>query len=145
MIAEFSTLDEAVRSSFPMEFTRVVAVREHGDFAVALFDTRPSAADPYLYEVHYQRENGRWSEGSSSNGCGWHRCSLESDLGVGTTWGYARAGIDRVRGELEGAVVEDAVVNGIYLLVCWDAPEAESPHVTAFRVSGEWVSTSIFG
>jgi len=139
MIAEFVTLDEAVRSSFPMEFTRVVAVREHGDFAIALFDTRRSAADPYLYEVHYQRGNGRWSEGSSSNGCGWHRYTCESDLGVGTTWGYAAPDADRARGEIDGASVEDGVVNGMYFLVCWDVPEADYPAVTAFRVRGEWV------
>src|SRR2546430_7303869 len=36
-----------------------------------LFRSRPRA-EPYLYEVHYEREGGRWSEGSSSNGGGWH-------------------------------------------------------------------------
>src|SRR5215475_2441331 len=101
-IPEFATLTEAVSSSFPVEFTRVIAVREHGDFGVALFDTRPSAADPYLYEVHYQRVNGRWSEGSSSNGCGWHRYAYESDLGVGTDWGCAPRDADRARGEING-------------------------------------------
>jgi len=47
VIPEFTTLDEAVRASFPVESTRVVAIREHRNAAVALFDTRPSAG-PYL-------------------------------------------------------------------------------------------------
>jgi len=113
VIPAFDTLDEAVRASFPLEFCRIVAVREHGDAAVALFDRRPSG-EPYLYEVHYQRENGRWSEGSSSNGSGWHRLHPDSDLGVVTAWDEAPAGADRVRGELEGRVVEDNVAIGIY-------------------------------
>src|SRR6266545_2631694 len=58
VISTFDSLEEAVRASFTPELCRIVAVREHGDAAMALFDTRPSAA-PYLYEVHYQRENGR--------------------------------------------------------------------------------------
>jgi hypothetical protein len=67
VIPEFATLDEAVRASFPQDSCRIVAVHEHGDAAVALFDTRPSA-QPYLYEVHYQRQNGRWSEGHFTPG-----------------------------------------------------------------------------
>ena len=137
MIPEFTTLDEAVRASFPVESTRVVAVREHRNAAVALFDTRPSA-EPYLYEVHYEREGGRWSEGSSSNGGGWHRLDPDSDLGVETVWGETPAGADRVRGELDGHVLEEDVVNGVYLLAWWDVPSSD-PTVTAFRVNGEWI------
>jgi len=136
-IPEFETLDEAVRASFPRDFCRVVAVREHGDVAVALFDTRPGGA-PYLYEVHYQRENGRWSEGSSSNGSGWHSLDPNSDVGVVTTWGEAPSGADRVRGELEGRVLEDAVADGVYLLVWWDVADSDAK-VSAFRINGEWV------
>ena len=58
MIPEFATLDEAVRASFPQDSCRIVAVHEHENDAIALFDTRPSA-QPYLYEVHYQRQNDR--------------------------------------------------------------------------------------
>ena len=137
MIPEFTTLDEAVRASFPVESTRVVAVREHRNAAVALFDTRPSA-EPYLYEVHYEREGGRWSEGSSSNGGGWHRLDPDSDLGVETVWGEAPREADRVRGELDGHVLEADVVNGAYLLAWWDVPSSD-PTVTAFRVNGEWI------
>jgi hypothetical protein len=130
-------LDEAVRASFPVESTRIIAVREHGDGAVALFDTRPSA-EPYLYEVHYQRQAGRWSEGSSSNGGGWHRLDPDSALGVATVWGEAPAGADRARGELDGDVLEEDVVNGSYLLAWWDVPSSDAA-VTAFRVHGEWI------
>src|SRR2546422_9891266 len=111
VITTFESLDEAVRATFPPEFCRIVGVRERGDAAMALFDTRPSSA-PYLYEVHYQRENGRWSEGSSSNGCGWHRFNLDSELGVVTAWGEAPAEADSVSGEVEGQVLEDTVANG---------------------------------
>ena len=137
MIPEFATLDEVVRASFPVDSTRIVAIREHGSAAVALFDTRPSA-EPYLYEVHYQRGNGRWSEGSSSNGCGWHLLDPNAELGVVTAWGEAPSGADRVRAELEGRVLEEAVVAGIYLLVWWDVP-CSAARVTAFRVQSEWV------
>ena len=126
-----------MRASFPPALCRIVAVREHGDNAVALFDTRPSAA-PYLYEVHYQRENGRWSEGSSSNGSGWHRLHADSDEGVVTAWGEAPRGADRVRGDHEGSVLEDAVSSGVYLLVWWGVSDS-SPQVSAFRANGEWV------
>ena len=137
MIPEFATLDEAVRASFPLDSCRTVAVHEHGDVAVALFDTRPSA-EPYLYEVHYQRENGRWSQGSSSNGAGWQRLKSDSDLGVVTAWGEAPPGADQVRVELEGHVLEEAVASGIYFVVWWDVP-ASNPQVSAFRVNGDWV------
>ena len=139
-IPDFATLEEAVRSSFPPEATRVVAVREHGDHALALFDTRPSD-EPYLYQVHYWRSKGRWSEGSSGNGYGWHRYTLESDLGVATVWGDdAPAGADRVRGECEGDIREEQVEQGSYLLVWWDVPdEARTAELSSFRVNGEWM------
>jgi len=143
VIPEFATFDEAVRASFPAQSTRIIAVREHGDAAVALFDTRPSA-EPYLYEVHYQRQSGRWSEGSSSNGAGWHRLDPDSDLGVETVWGEAPAGADRVRGEFDGQVLEEDVVNGAYLLAWWDVPSSDAT-VTAFRVNGEWIHAPTMG
>jgi len=137
MIPEFQTLDEAVRTSFPIESCHLVALRKHGDAAVALFNTRPSA-EPYLYQVNYQRQNGRWSEGISSNGPGWSALYPDSDLGVETVWGETPAGADRVRGELDGRIIEEAIANGIYLLVWWDVPSSDA-HVTAFRVTGQWV------
>jgi hypothetical protein len=139
-IPDFDTLEEAVRSSFPVDATRIVGVREHGDNALALFDTRPGA-EPYLYQVHYWRTNGRWTEGNSGNGYGWHRYTLESDLGVATVWGDdAPAGADRVRGECEGDIREDKIDNGTYLLVWWDVPEdAATAELKSFRVNGDWV------
>jgi len=137
VIPEFATLDEAVRASFPQDSCRTVAVHEHGDVAVALFDTRPSA-EPYLYEVHYQREDGRWSQGSSSNGAGWQRLKPDSELGVVTAWGEAPAGADQVRAELEGHVLEEPVMSGVYFVVWWDVP-ASDYQVSAFRVNGQWV------
>jgi hypothetical protein len=136
VIPGFDSLAKAVRATFPPEFCRVLAIRERGDAAVALFDTRPSA-QPYLYEVHYQREGGQWSEGGSGNGSGWHRFTLESDLGVVTAWGEPPPDADMVRGDLEGSVVEEAVANGVYFMVWWDVP-CSTPRVTAFRVKGEW-------
>jgi hypothetical protein len=111
-------------------------VREHGDAAVALFDTRPTS-EPYLYEVHYGRKDGRWSEGSSGNGPGWHRLHLDSDIGVVTVWEESPPGADRVRAELDGKVLEEEVVNGVYFLVWWDVRLSDA-NVTAFRVNGEW-------
>jgi hypothetical protein len=136
MIPTFDTLAEALRASFPTDSCRLLAVREHGDAAVALFDTRPTG-EPYLYEVHYMRENGRWSEGSSGNGSGWHRLHPDSESGVVTVWEESPLGADRVRAELQGRVVEEEVVNGVYFLVWWDVPLSDA-QVTAFRVNGEW-------
>jgi hypothetical protein len=133
----FNTLDEAVRATFPVQSTRIVAVSEHGDAAVALFDTRPGA-EPYLYEVHYYRANSRWSEGSSSNGSGWHGLSPESDLGVETSWGDAPPDADMVRAERDGRVFEAPAALGAYFLVWWEVLDARAD-VKAFRVKGEWV------
>ena len=130
-----------MRSSFPEKHCRLLAVREHGDFAVALFDTRPTA-EPYLYEVHYERRNGKWSEGGSSNGSGWHSLYLESDLGVVTGFGEAPAGADKVRAELEGKVAEENVTNGFYLFTWWDVPSGSLAEVTAFRINGQWMPTT---
>jgi hypothetical protein len=140
VITGFETLDEVVRASFPPKHTRVVAVRQQGDAAVALFNTKSSGL-PYLYEVHYQREQGRWSEGSSGNGAGWHRLNEDLELGVQTLWGMAPDGADKVRGELGGHIVEEGVVDECYLLTWWDVPASDA-RVTAFRVNGKWVGIS---
>jgi hypothetical protein len=137
---DFGTLNDALSATFSHS-CKVLAVREHGDAAVALFDTHPGS-QPYFYEVHYLRHEGRWLEGSSSNGCGWHRLSLESDLGVRTVWGEALADADKVRGELGGDPLDDSVSNGVYFLVWWDVPESDAEsdaRVIAFRVRGDWV------
>ena len=73
-----------------------------------------------------------------ANGAGWHRLQPDSDLGVATAWGEAPAGADQVRAELEGHVLEGAVVSGVYFVVWWDVAPSD-PQVSAFRVNGEWV------
>ena len=136
VISEFETLAEAIRASFPPDSCRLLAVREHGNVAVALFDTRPTA-EPYLYEVYYDRTDGRWSEGSSGNGPGWHALDPSSGIGVATIWQEAPPGADRVRADLDGRVLEEEVHNGMCFLVWWEVP-LSSPQVTAYRVKGEW-------
>jgi hypothetical protein len=138
LIPVAAELGKVVRASFPSDFTRILSVRAHGDFAVALFDTGQSGR-PYLYEVHYNRIDGNWLEGGSGNGHGWHLLSLDSDAGVQTLWGVARDGADRVRGECEGQLIEDEVENGHYLLAWWGVRSYAAARVTAFRVNGNWV------
>lgn len=138
MIPHFTSLADAVRASFPPDSCRVVTVEEHGGAGFALFDTRPSS-EPYLYEVHYHRQEGLWSEGSSSNGPGWHRIDPKTNLGVVTIWGDAPPGADRVRFDLMGETLEDAVSNDVYVFVRWDMICPATPaEATYFRVAGEW-------
>jgi len=139
MVTDFTSFDEAVRATFPPEHCRVVAAREHGDHGFALFDTRPGG-HTYLYGVHYDRSDGRWSEGASSNGSGWQRFALDGDLGVVADWGEAPRGADRVRIELEGDTREEPVSNGLYLVIWWDIPQPKTwAGATWFRVRGEWI------
>ena len=143
MIGYF-TLAEAMKASFPPDCCRLAAVREYADHAVALFDTRPGG-EPYLYEVHYGRMEGRWSEGSSSNARGWSRfLDAGAGLGVATEWGEAPPGADAVRGELAGQVLEEAVEGGVYLLAWWGVPSGFA-RVTAFRIGGEWIPVHFNG
>ena len=138
MIPRFRTLADAFKATFPPDYCRLVAVREHGDNAIALFDTRPSG-HPYLYEVHYDRTDGEWSEGSSGNAGGWHRLDSDTEVGVVTRWGEAPTGAEAVRGDLEGRLLEEPVENGIYLLAWWGVPSGH-PAVTHFRMAGRWVA-----
>jgi hypothetical protein len=55
-----------------------------------------------------------------------------------TVWEESPPGADRVRAQLDGVVLEDEVVNGVYFLVWWDVPLSDA-QVTAFRANGEWV------
>jgi len=140
LIDQFDSLLDATRATFPPESCRLLAMREHGDVGYALFDTRP-AGEPYLYEVYYDRRDGRWSEGSSSNGPGWHLLDPDTGLGVLTDWGEAPAGAERVRVEFQGEVLEEEVVNGVHLIMWWGipCPEGLGPRTTAFRINGQWV------
>ena len=133
----FDSLAEAVRASFPPSSCRVVAVREHGDAAVALFDTSPTA-DPYLYEVHYHRDKGGWSESTSGNGPGWHFLGPQSDVGAVTLWDKAPPDADRVRAEFGGKVFEESTDAGVYMFAWWGVP-CSAAQVIGFRTHGEWV------
>lgn len=136
-IETFDSLADAARASFPPS-CRLVALHEHGDTGFALFNTREIGA-PYLYEVFYDRRDRRWSEGSSSNGPGWHRTDDTTELGVVTYWGNAPRGADRVRVSFRGRAWEEAVSNGAYLFTWWDVPCPETyPEVSAFCVDGKW-------
>ncbi len=140
----FDSLADAVRATFPPQFCRVVAMREHGHLGYVLFDTRPSG-EPYLYGVDYERVDGRWMEGGSRNGPGWSRIALDSDLGVLTDWGEAPVGADRVRLEFQGQLLEEEVSGGAYLAVWWDTPSPAHgawPFVSAFRINGRWTAQS---
>jgi len=139
VIPQFATLADAVQATFPPDECRVLAIKEHGDAGYALFDTRPTG-DPYLYEVHYLRQDGLWSEGGSSNGSGWHRFHLDTDRGMETVWGEAPPGADRARFEFAREMREEAVVHGVYIAVWWDVacPEVHA-EPTEFGVNGKWV------
>ena len=115
----------------------MLAIREHGDYAVALFDTHP-IGEPYLYEVHYQRERGSWVEGNSGNGPGWASIDPDSEIGVVTLWDEAPPDTDRVRAEFHGESFEEPIEQGIYMFVWWDVP-CSTAHATAFRTKGAWV------
>lgn len=115
----------------------MLAVRQRGDAAVALFDTSPTA-EPYLYEVHYDRDNGRWAENSSGNGPGWHSLDPGAGVGVVTLWDEAPPDTDRVRADFEGKLFEEPTDQGMYFFVWWNVPSSRAQAV-AFRTKGEWV------
>ena len=131
----FDSPEEAALHTFSKGSCRVVATRVHGDAAYVLLDAGP-AGKPYLYGVNCERQNGRWSERSSSNGPGWSRLGPDTSLGTLTIWGQAPPVLraDRARVEFEGEVREEPVTNGVYLSVWWNVP---SPQPSRFpRVSG---------
>jgi hypothetical protein len=136
-IETFESLIAAARATLPTRFCRVVAMREHGDFGYVLFDTS-SQDQPYLYGVNYQRVDGRWLEGSSSNGDGWSHMGSDPRIGTLALWGQAPAGADRVRVELGGQSREEAIENGIYLVVWWGVPVDLGLWQITFRINGQW-------
>jgi hypothetical protein len=136
----FDTPEEAAMVGFPRKYCRVVASCVEGDAAYVLLDTG-SEGHPYLYGSVCTRENGRWMEGASSNGDGWKRLSLDSELGAMVAWEQAPANADGARVEFQGGVQEVPVKNGVYLAVWWHVPCPDFsawPRVTAFRIDGRW-------
>jgi hypothetical protein len=140
-LIDFASLAEAAQASFPAEFCRIVATSENGDAGYVLFDTGPIEY-PYLYGVNFERRNGRWSEGNSSNGSGWSHVGPDPDLGTVTTWGEAPPGADMVRVEFQGQVREEQVSNGVYFAAWWRVP-CDGAQVIAFRIDGAWVKPTI--
>jgi hypothetical protein len=136
-VETFESLIAAARASFPTRFCRIVAMREHGNFGYVLFDTG-SRDQPYLYGVNYQRVDGGWLEGGSSNGDGWSHMGPDPRLGTLALWDHAPAGADRLRVELGGQSREEAIENGIYLVVWWGVPVDLGLWQISFRINGQW-------
>lgn len=113
-------------------------MREEGDDGYVLFDTRPTGPS-YLYGVNYRRGDGRWMEGSSSNGGGWSQAGPDLQLGTLAFWDDdAPVGADRVRVEIDRGVKEEPVEDGVYLVVFWRVPsDLRLPRIT-FRIDGAW-------
>ena len=122
---------------------RVVATCVNGDVAYVLLDTG-SDGRPYLYGVNCQRHYGLWSERGSSNGPGWSQAGSDPHLGTLVDWGEAPPEADAVRLDFNGAVLEAAVNDGVYLAAWWrtPCPRVAWPRVEALRVMGEWVRPS---
>ena len=121
-----------------MEFCRILGVREHGDYGYVLFDTGPKT-QPYLYGVTYERRDGRWLEGISSNGPGWTAIGPAADeLGVFTVWGEAPPDAERVRGVFNGNVCDEPVVDGVYLLSWFRVAPDDWSGTLSFRINGQW-------
>jgi hypothetical protein len=123
---------------FPPAHCRVAACAVEGNDGIVIADTGQAGA-PYLYATRVERTPDGWVEGGSSNALGW--MSLDHDLGNVALWDVAPAGADRVRVEFDGAMREEPVANGVYLLVWWRVPCPPSgawPRVVAFRVGDVW-------
>jgi hypothetical protein len=137
---KFDSPEAAAMSTFPAEYCRVVAARSEGDDAYVLLDTGP-AGRPYLYGVHCSRTGGRWDEGYSSNGPGWSQSDDDLELGTLSFWNDAPAGVDSVRVEFAGTVIDEPVRNGAYFLVWFRVPcPSQWPRVIAVCSSGVWQS-----
>jgi hypothetical protein len=116
-------------------------MREHGDVAYVLFDTGPPEYR-YLYGVNYERQDGKWTEGTSGNGPGWSAVGPTPGLGTLTVWGEAPAGSDRARGTFGETPSEVPIEDGVYLLIWWDVPDTAdlwSSRQLSFRINGDWV------
>ena len=119
----------------------VLASASEGDDGYVLLDAG-TESHRYPYGVDVYRRNGRWYEGSSSNGSGWSSVTddvLGTNLGTLTIWGDAPDGADLVRVAYRASRVEAPVQNGAYLAVWWRQPAIDDfPFVEAVRINGEW-------
>jgi len=135
----YDTPEAAAMSTFPPQHVHVVASRSNGRDAYVLLDTG-SPGHPYLYGVTCRCRDGRWGEGVSSNGFGWSPTADDGSLGMWTHWSEAGPGVDCVRMELDGDVVDAPVSENSFLAVWFDRPHSADtgPRVVAFRQHGEW-------
>ena len=141
----FGSPDAAATNTFPAEHCSVVAARTQGDHAYVLLNTGPTDR-PYLYGVNCIRERGRWFEGVSGNGPGWAHADSDPDIGTLSCWSHVPAGVDRVRIDFDGAVIEAPVQNGAYLLVWFRVPcPGQWPRLVAIRSGGRWEPESDWG
>jgi hypothetical protein len=138
-IETFESLAAAAHASFPMQFCRIVAMREMGEDGYVLFDTRTNG-EPYLYGANFERvDDGRWMEGSSSNGSGWSQMGPDAEFGTLAVWEEAPPGVDRVRVELmDGQVREEPVENRGYLVVWWRVPRTVEVKQIRYHSNGRW-------
>jgi len=133
------TPERAACSGIPERYCRVLALEEHGDWAVALLATN-EPDDPYPLQVICRREDGRWLEWTSSNGGGF--TTTDEGRLVVTLWDVAPADAGTARVLFEGAEHRVPVKHGYFLFCAWgvalpdDAdgwPEAHWwPRVVAF-------------
>jgi hypothetical protein len=131
--------ESAAMVGFPPAYCRVVAARVHGDDACVLLNTG-SPGQPYLYEVHCLRRNGRWFDNGSGNGPCWHQIGDDPELGTLTVWDDAPEGASALRAEFEGVIVDEPVRDGAYLFVWWrvPCPEDEWPRLVAMLTPSGW-------
>lgn len=143
VLFDFDSPEDAAMYGFPARYCRVVASRTHGDDAYVLLDTGPSG-HPYLYGVFCSGHEGRWRGAGSGNGPAWETTDLDRQLGTPVVWGElpVPAGADRVRLEFQGDVVEEPVIEGMYLAAWWrvPCPEFDWPDVVGLRIDGGWTA-----
>jgi hypothetical protein len=131
----FETPEEAARGDIPARFARALATAISPDqsTAVVILGTNE---EPFLYpyEVICYRKEGRWFEGSGSNGIGvgWTTTSGgdrgEMQLGVLRLVGEAPEG---VRAVVVGYKSEEhrvpVLMNGFFIFAAWDVPDDYEP------------------
>jgi hypothetical protein len=136
----FDSPESAAMRGFPPRYCCVIASRVNGVDAYVLLNTG-SSDHPYLYGANCFRDaQGRWFEGGSANGPGWHLTGDDPAVGTLSLWDDAPAGAQMVRAEFEGEIVAEHVVGGAYLFVWWHVPFPRMwPRVTAFQIADRWI------
>ncbi len=137
--------DRAAMAGFPEAHCRVIACQSFKDDAYVLLNTS-SPEQPDLYGVNCYRKDGKWFESGSGDVSGWEQRSHDPDLGTLSFWGDAPAGVDSVRVEFNGTLIEGSIREGAYFFVWWRVPNpAEWPCIVAIRENGTWKPESNVG